>query len=111
MTRYVKKPIPTDAFRWNGKNVKEMKEWMDSLQPEHDIALFVKRRAVTKTFFLNLIEDPEDDVTAALWVAANNSYLGITDGEWVMHDEHGFYPCKSEPDGSAPLNYVEEDNG
>lgn len=29
-----------------------------------------------------------------LWVAANNSWLPLEEGEWVLQDELGFYPCK-----------------
>jgi len=29
-----------------------------------------------------------------LWVAANESWLPLDEGEWVIQDELGFYPCK-----------------
>ena len=29
-----------------------------------------------------------------IWVAANNAWLALEEGEWVLQDELGFYPCK-----------------
>lgn len=29
-----------------------------------------------------------------LWVEANKAWLPLEDGEWVIQDELGFYPCK-----------------
>lgn len=106
-----KRPVVVDAMQWTGKNTGELKAWMAGfvLQPvlpvdspveppyvRHDrVALFVKRRAtgMTETLFRNVVEHPSPECSAALWVAANESYLPLVDGEWVMHDNLGFYPC------------------
>src|SRR5688572_6998568 len=29
-----------------------------------------------------------------IWVAANEGWLAIQEGEWVLQDELGFYPCQ-----------------
>lgn len=29
-----------------------------------------------------------------IWVAANKAWLPLEEGEWVLQDELGFYPCK-----------------
>jgi hypothetical protein len=29
-----------------------------------------------------------------IWVAANEAWLPIQEGEWVLQDELGFYPCQ-----------------
>lgn len=34
--------------------------------------------------------------TAALYVAANQTWLGLDQGEWVAKDSQGFYPIKAE---------------
>ena len=108
--RFRKKPVVVEAIQWTGRNVPEVKAWMTSClhrdgQSVPDIALFVKRRSsqMTTTLFSNLLDDPKPEVTAALWVAANSRYLGIVDGEWIIKDQHGFYPCLG--DDEAPANY------
>lgn len=100
-----KRPVTVDAMQWTGKNAGELKAWMMTLVVEpvgscltleqRQLALFVKRRAtgMTETLFRNLIDEPAKDCTAALWVAANGTYLPLVDGEWVLHDSAGFYPC------------------
>ncbi len=109
-----KRPVVVDAMQWTGKNAGELKAWMMTLivedvdvdeatrrelrrtLPAASTALFVKRRqtGMTETLFRNLIPDPAKSCTAALWVAANESYLPLVDGEWVIHDAIGFYPCQ-----------------
>lgn len=101
--KITKKPVTVEAIQWTGKNTAEVKAWMTSAIHRDgtgdpggsNIALFVKRRSkdMTTTLFTNLITAPKDDVTAALWVAANGQYLGIVDGEWILKDSLGFYPC------------------
>lgn len=105
MTVFRRKPTLVEAHLWTGKNLRDLRAWMTALEPDSPIALLVPRRSstVTKALFGNVLTAPADDVTAALWVAANDAYLGLVNGEWVMHDQHGFYPCKD--DGGAPAGY------
>jgi hypothetical protein len=44
---------------------------------------------------------PDKEFTAALWVAANQEWLGIETGEWVAKDSQGFYPIKDAVFGSS----------
>lgn len=107
-------PVEVEAVRWTGKNTGEVKAWMMSqylAEDEHtsdpQIAMFVRRRAsgMTETLFRNLIANPAPDVTAALWVAASDQYVGLVSGEWILKDSLGFYPCADNGEGTAPMNY------
>jgi len=110
-----KRPVVVDAMQWTGKNTGPLKAWMMGFvveaidgAPRHErravkqavrdfeVAMFVKRRStgMTEALFRNLIDDPSPECSAALWVAANESYLPLVDGEWVIHDSVGFYPCQ-----------------
>jgi hypothetical protein len=40
-----------------------------------------------------------------LFVQANQAWLPLEVGEWIAHDEHGYYPIKD--GGEAPCNYRE----
>jgi hypothetical protein len=33
---------------------------------------------------------------ASIWVAANEEWLNIEVGEWIIKDSHGIYPCKDD---------------
>lgn len=106
--RFRKKPVEVEAIQWTGKNTREVKAWISEQIGDLDnIAVFVQRRSqnMTETLWGN-VADPDwgKEVTAALWVQANTTYLPLTTGEWVMHDQFGFYPCKDGGDG-APMNY------
>ena len=82
VAEYRKKPIVIKAAQWTGDNILDLWEWVgagslmgplpvgDALEPEG--------RA------------------AHLFVAANNSWLPLEVGEWIIQDSLGFYPCKAE---------------
>ena len=36
---------------------------------------------------------PTENANPKLYVAANNAWLEIALGEWILKDEHGYYPC------------------
>lgn len=33
---------------------------------------------------------------ASIWVEANQQWLSIEEGEWIIRDSHGIYPCKDD---------------
>lgn len=76
--KFRKMPVEIEAVQWDGDNAAELTEWTGGAFSEID---------------------PEDrgdnpDATAELYVDANGVRLGIEQGEWVIRDARGFYPCK-----------------
>lgn len=74
---FIKKPVEVQAMQWTGSNSKQLVDWTD-----------MQFLPIKPGFALN----PEH--TGELFVAANNQWLGLVTGEWVLKDRHGFYPCK-----------------
>jgi hypothetical protein len=81
---YVKQPLEVQALQYTEDNLEEMREFCGT-------ALIHGR--IQNVFRL---PDPtaEDGSGAELWVNANQRYLPIEVGEWVIQDDLGFYPCK-----------------
>lgn len=124
MTQFVKKPIPIEAIRWEGNNLKAVKHWMfdqvvrnldkypvndsDTTQAV-DYANFVKRRGsgMTEELWKNIAdEDWGPDISAAIYDYLHETYVGVKDGQWIMCGTEGeFYPCADDGTGNAPLNY------
>lgn len=81
MATYETRAIKTvEAEQFTGDNIPAVQKWMGD-----------------RGDFFGI--DPEDrgdnpDATGSLWVAANSVWMGIEPGEWIIEDEHGFYPCK-----------------
>lgn len=36
------------------------------------------------------------ELQASIWVQANEEWLRIEVGEWIIKDSHGIYPCKDD---------------
>lgn len=116
---FVKKPIPIKAIRWTGKNLADVKDWVQERVLEHQpdnaliregkIALFIKRRGtgMTETLWKNIEQEGwGKDISAAVYDYLHVSYVGVKDGQWIMCGTEGeFYPCEDNGDGTAPLNY------
>ena len=73
--------IPTDveAIQWTGENIHQLWDW------------------ITAEFLCGPIGDNEMDgrsYPAKLYVAANDAWLDLEVGEWIIQDKLGFYPCK-----------------
>lgn len=70
--RYESSPQTITAHRYREENVAELASWMGQA---------------------NVRYRPRVHLTQ-IWVAANESWVPLEDGEWVIVDELGFYPCK-----------------
>lgn len=87
---YRKKPIVIEAMQWDGSNIADLWEW------------------VTAEFLYGPIPaepaygpdadgkgcDAQPARPAGLYVAANDVWVNIEIGEWIIRDSLGFYPCK-----------------
>lgn len=82
MTTFRKRPIEIEAKQFTGDNYDEIKEFVGN----HTII-------DTPAFRHGSVDG---GVKNELWVAANNSWLPIETGEWVIKDSLGFYPCKED---------------
>lgn len=91
--RFVKNPIEFEAVQYTGRASLEQLRAFTGVRRDsngHETAVFYP----IGTFLIPEIEHPER--TAELWVEANQRWLPIEDGEWVIKDQLGFYPCKDE---------------
>lgn len=83
---YRKNPVENQAVQFTGENWAEMHEFTGHFTPVG--------RDIPMDVFLDY-PTPVGDLVARLWVAANQQWLGIEIGEWVIQDKLGFYPCKN----------------
>lgn len=70
--QYTSSPVTITAHRYREENVAALASWMGTQ---------------------NVRYRPRIHLTQ-IWVAANEAWLPLEDGEWVIQDELGFYPCK-----------------
>jgi len=84
---YRSKPTTIQAFQWDGgDNTDGLLEWtVEQGAPPEDPVIRVERRGEYQN--IHFIK---------LYVAANDEWLEIEPGEWVIKDRLGFYPCKDE---------------
>ena len=76
---YVKRPIVVEACQWTGTNEAELLAWgADVHGSTHPLI------------------KPVPEGSLMLWVEANQRWLPLELGEWVIRDRHGFYPCKAD---------------
>ena len=77
--RYRKKPVVVEAMQWSEATHLSIQKW--------GAACYVIDK-----------EDRGDDpaATGELWVAANSRWLPIRDGEWIIRDAAGYYPCRAD---------------
>lgn len=75
MAQYVKRPVVIEAIRWFGGNTDEILTFAGARAfPKKPNAPIPSEREI-------IIETPDGDEIAKY-------------GDWVIKDEHGFYPCK-----------------
>lgn len=81
--KYRKQPIEIEAMQFtDGVSQAVLMEWTGTRIGEHgdEFLVFV----------------PLAWPKPKLWVEANQCYVPIERGEWIIRDELGFYPCKPE---------------
>jgi hypothetical protein len=91
MTTYRSLPVEVEAVQFKNLNFEELRE-------------FTGRRLVDGDHSIDLVHPlgtylPKHEFpgyVAELWVEANKAWLPLEDGEWVIKDAIGFYPCKNE---------------
>jgi hypothetical protein len=89
VSRYRKKPVVIEAVQFTGENFAELAAFCGS-HPDSSGHLEIATFNRIGTYLL----DDKPGVLGELWVAANGAWLGLVQGEWVIHDSLGFYPCK-----------------
>lgn len=81
-TRVVTEPV--EAIQFSGDNWAEIMDWIGF---DGDFFKIAEQDRLNS-------DDPE--ATADLYVAANSVFVGVTPTEWIIRDQHGFYPCKAD---------------
>lgn len=75
---YQTRPVIRDCEQWTGDN----------------------EEFLTQKFGLDILftwgDDPPIPLKASIWVEANQEWLSIEVGEWIIKDQHGIYPCKND---------------
>ncbi|ACH63018.1 hypothetical protein Cali_32 [Mycobacterium phage Cali] len=99
--KYRKKPVVVEALQWTGDNAEDLAEWATmpchGAIPGSELICFM---SMDDDEIFDTVESMRYDefravgATAALWVNANQSWLPIKDGEWVVKDRLGFYPVE-----------------
>lgn len=115
--KFTSKPITIEAVQWTGDNAKEMAAWFKVHNKTAALKVWIRRQSATKAHWLYVSDNSDwgndSTVTAALWVAANDSWLPIRNDEWIIVDEHGFYPCKDDVfqrKYGPEIEYINEDD-
>jgi len=71
---YRKRPIVIEAMQWDGDNIADLWDWAGAAN----------------------VYGPTEANPLRLYVAANEAWLDLETGEWIIRDSRGFYPCKAE---------------
>lgn len=79
MPFYQTRRVVRDAEQWTGKNEEYLAE----------------KFGLDVLFVWNGNEDP-GHLVCSIYVAANDEWLKIEVGEWIIRDSHGIYPCKND---------------
>lgn len=91
--RFRKNPVEFEAVQFTGSNWDELQHFCGTRE-------FVsEQKQVFGPMGNNvhwLYDQLDHEPTGELWVEANQTWLPIEIGEWVVKDDLGFYPCKDE---------------
>ena len=81
MSRFRKRPVEVEAVQWRGPG------------PTSSAAMEFAGTRTTEDG-TELVFVPLAYPTAKLWVEANQAWVQIEPGEWLIRDSRGIYPCK-----------------
>jgi hypothetical protein len=71
--KFRKKPIVIESMQWTGENVHQLWDWAGA----------------------DNVYGPTEVNPLRLYVAANDAWLDLEIGEWIIQDSRGYYyPCK-----------------
>jgi hypothetical protein len=93
MGLYRKKPLTVEAMQWTGDNFDEITLFCGFRRTADGHEMNAFNPIAT---FLMPDESADPKQTAELWVEANKGLLPLVDGEWVIKDSLGFYPCQAD---------------
>lgn len=99
--KFRKNPVEFEAVQFTGDNFDELREFCGKHRTDE---LDIDTNTHPEIEIFNpigqhvhwLYDELEHPPTGELWVEANQAWLPIEIGEWVIKDELGFYPCKDE---------------
>jgi hypothetical protein len=72
VNKFRKKPVVIEAMQWTGDNIQELWDWSTA----------------------EFVYGPTESNPLRLYVAANDAWLDLEVGEWIIKDVRGSYPCK-----------------
>lgn len=78
--KFRKKPVEVEAIQWTGSNPAAVRAFTGDHRPTPD----------SGTHMVFTAQSGHGE----LYVAANNAWVDIEVGEWIIRDARGFYPCK-----------------
>lgn len=80
--QFRKKPIVIEAMQWTGDNINDLWDWVGADELYGPLS----------------VGDPlaPNGRPVRLYVAANDAWLELEVGEWIIRDGRGFYPCKAD---------------
>lgn len=90
--QYRKKPVVIEAKQWTGENIHDLWGWAGAGSVYGPVPA----------------ENGRPAAPARLYVAANDAWLDLEVGEWIIRDARGLYPCKPEI-FEATYELVDED--
>lgn len=96
--RYTKKPVTIEAMQWTGT----LDSYLDVAEWVVDGIRWEGARSTS-----DFIDEKTGEITTIplgttlpnrvkLYVAANDEWLTLEPGEWIIKDKLGYYPCKNE---------------
>ena len=100
---FTKRPLPIEAIRFDGTNHEEIRRWQyrHVKQVGHPSVWFAGDRSGDE----RVVPEGAD---AAVYDYLHRTWVGVYVGQWIMRGtEDEFYPCADSGDGTAPLNYEE----
>lgn len=96
MPTFRKKPLEIEAMQWDGDwdSYLRLGAWVGDSIEWHPASTHSLFEDGTTGETVSIKRDTPLPVRVKLYVAANDAWLVLEAGEWVIRDSRGFYPCK-----------------